>query len=244
MAADVSPKAFLLALCLAGCAATPTGTIDAFAGRSANNSFEVFHRSLASDGLVLPVVHDPQTSPASCGANALASVMNYWLGAGTVQGAVLYQTSPPADPSSGYSLAELMSLAQQRGLLVGAVRLGRAEIIRELENGRPVLVPVRAPAIYVEPRALPGENAPVLGAAENAFISRVGRVSEMTRLALVSHYLVVVGYDSDRFVVVEPVRGYRTISFARLERYRQPYQDAALVFSATHPPPTARTAQN
>lgn len=244
MATDVSPKALLLALCLAGCAATPTRTIDAFAQQSANNSFEVLHRSFTSDGLVLPVVHDPQTSPASCGANALASVMNYWLGAGTVQGAILYQTSPPADPGKGYSLTELMALAQQRGLLVSAVHMGRADMIRELESGRPVLVPVRAPAIYVEQHALPGENAPIIGVAENAFINRVGQVSEMTRLALVSHYLVVVGYNSHRFVVVEPVRGYRTISFARLERYRRSFQDAALVFSASHPPPTARTAQN
>jgi len=243
MAMDVSPKALLLALCLAGCAATPTRTIDAFAQKSANNSFEVFHRSLSSDGLVLPVVHDQQTEPASCGANALASIVNYWLGAGSVEGVVLYRNSPPANPANGYSLAELMQMAQQRGLLVSAVRLQRADIIRELENGRPVLVPVRAPAVYVEPRALPGENAPVIGVAENAFINRVGQVSEMTRLALVSHYLVVVGYDSNRFVVVEPVRGYRTISFARLERYRHSFQDAALVFSASHPPP-ARTARN
>jgi hypothetical protein len=244
MVRDVSPKALLLALCLTGCAATPTPTIDAFAQRSANNSFEVLHRSFGSDGLVLPVVYDQQTTPASCGANALASVVNYWQGQGTVSGAALYQTSPPADPANGYSLAELMTLAQRRGLLVSAVRLTHDDITRELEAGRPVLVPVRAPAIYVEPHALPGENTPVIGVAENAFISRVGRVSEMTRLALVSHYLVIVGYDANRYVVVEPVRGYRTISFDRLERYRRPFQDAALVFSAQHPPPSTRTAQN
>jgi hypothetical protein len=43
---------------------------------------------------------------------------------------------------------------------------------------------------------------------------------------------LVVGYDDERFVVIEPVMGYRTISFDRLERYREPFQNAAMVFSA------------
>src|SRR5262249_22067225 len=112
---------------------------------------------------------------------------------------------------------------------------------------RPVLTPVRVPALYVETRQLPGANAPVLGVAESAVMARAGRVSEMTKLALVSHYVVIVGYDSTGFAIVEPVHGYRTISFGKLARYRRPFADAALVFSgqpssgrpapAAHPTP-------
>ena len=56
---------------------------------------------------------------------------------------------------------------------------------------------------------------------------------------MVSHYLIVAGYDDDSFVVVEPVRGYRTISFERLDRYRQPFNNAALAFSANAAPAVA-----
>ena len=110
-------------------------------------------------------------------------------------------------------------------------------IIRELENGRPVLVPVLVPAVFVANRAAPGENAPVVGFVSRNFVGRVGWVLEHANLGMVSHYLVVVGYDAHRFAVVEPVRGYRTITFDRLERYRRPYADAALVLSGSRPAP-------
>src|SRR6185312_10474036 len=103
------------------------------------------------------------------------------------------------------------------------------------EAGRPVLVPVLVPAVFVANRSAPGENAPVVGLVSRNFVGRVGWVLEHTNLGMVSHYLVVVGYDAHRFAVVEPVRGYRTITFDRLERYRRPYADAALVLSGTPP---------
>ena len=132
MATDVS-KFLLLALCLGGCAATrPTPNVDAFAQRSASNSFEVFDRHFQDTGLVLGVMHDQQTSPASCGANALASIVNYWRGPGAVSGDAIYRATPPADPAIGYSLAELTELARSQGLLVSAARLSQEQIIHEL----------------------------------------------------------------------------------------------------------------
>lgn len=225
-------KALLLAACAAGCATQPVSNIDTFAARSASNSFEVFKRSVDSSGLVLNVQHDRQTTAASCGAHALASVVNYWRGPNTVTGDALFKQKPPSDLKSGYSLAELTDLAKAEGLQVSAVRLGEKEITSELEAGRPVLVPVRMPSIYVDTRTMPGQNVPVVGFARNFIVNRAGQISELTKVALVSHYVLVVGYQKDRFVVVEPVAGYRTISFDRLERYRKPFGDAALVFSA------------
>lgn len=35
---------------------------------------------------------------------------------------------------------------------------------------------------------------------------------------------------------VEPVMGFRTISFDRLERYRESFNNAAVVFSGSAPP--------
>lgn len=221
----------LLSLCAGGCALSPVSDVNAFAERTGSNSFEVFGRSLESnEALVLPVVHDRQTAGPSCGAHALASVVNYWRGAGTMDGQALYRQTPPQSPA-GYSMAELMTIAQANGLLASAVRLPQQHIIQELERGRPVLVPVRIPSIYVQQRQLPGGDIPIVGFLRNTLIYRAGRVSEWTNLAVIDHYLLVVGYEDDKFVVVEPVMGYRTISFDKLERYREHFGDAAIVFS-------------
>lgn len=221
----------LLTLSVSACALTPNSDVNSFAQDTGSNSFEVFDRSLTSaNALVLPVQHDRQTSGPSCGAHALASVVNYWRGPGTLDGTALYQEHPPAMPA-GYSMAELMALAQSYELVTSGVRMSNQAITRELERGRPVLIPVRLPSIYVQQRQFPGGDIPVVGFVRNTIINRAGRASELTSLAMVDHYLLVVGYEEDKFVVVEPVMGYRTISFDTLERYREHFNDAAIVFS-------------
>jgi hypothetical protein len=225
----------LLALSAGGCALSPVSDVGSFAQSTGSNSFEVFDRTLqSSEALVLPVVHDRQTAGPSCGAHALASLVNYWRGPGTLDGETLYRQTPPRSPS-GYSMAELMTIAQSNGLLASAVRISDQQITQELERGRPVLVPVRLPSIYVQQRQLPGGDIPIVGFVRNTIIYRAGRVSELADLALVDHYLLIVGYEDDKFVVVEPVMGYRTISFDKLERYREHFEDAAIVFSSSTP---------
>lgn len=217
---------------VAGCAVTPSSDVSAFAERTDANSFEVFDREVTpAQALVLPVVHDRQTQGPACGAHALASVVNYWQDGQAVAGRDIYVETPPAH-EAGYSMAELVALAQARGLLASAVRLPEASVIEELEQGRPVLVPVRLPSVYIQQRVLPGGGVPVIGLVRNAAIDRAGRVSELGGVGLVDHYLVVVGHDDDRFVVVEPIRGYRTIGRRKLERYRRAFGNAAIVFSA------------
>lgn len=232
----------LLALCISGCAVTPVVDVNAFARQSANNSFDIFDRAMAPDALVLPVQHDAQTDAASCGAHVLASVVNYWRGPGVANGDAIYRTTPPAD-AGGYTIAELLPMARAQGLLANGVRLDEAAVIRELENGRPVVVAVRLPSIYVQNRTFPGANAPVVGYAGSVLSYRVGRLSEMTGLEMVDHYLLVVGYDAERFVVVEPVMGYRTISRDKLVRYRAAFDNAAIVFSAAGSAPAERQTQ-
>ncbi|MBL8545089.1 MAG: hypothetical protein JNL81_01420 [Hyphomonadaceae bacterium] len=234
----LSAAALSLAFIIAGCAVTPVPDVSTFAEESANNSFEVFDRRMEANALVLPVAHDRQTEGPSCGAHALASVINYWRGPGTIAGNDIYASTPPAQ-SAGYSIAELLTLAQANGLVASGVRLDNAAIIRELESGRPVLVAVRLPSIYVQNRTFPGANTPVIGYAGGFLSNRVGQVSELTGLEMVDHYLLVVGYDDERFVVVEPVMGYRTISQDKLDRYRSHFGNASIVFSANRPPQRA-----
>lgn len=227
-----------LLLALGACATHPTSSLDAFAERSASNSFEFLNRGVDPPStLVLPVVHDQQVELSACGAHVLASVINYWRGPGTASGQQIYDATPPANMEAGYSMAEVLTLAQANGLQASAVRLARADIIRELENGRPVLVPVRVPSVFVQSWSMPGANIPLVGLPASLVTTRVARVSEWTNLAMVNHYILIVGYEEDEtFVAVEPVMGFRTISFRRLDRYRRAFENAAIVFSAAPPP--------
>lgn len=223
--------ALLLTMFGAGCAVSPTPDMASFAGGSGHNSFETFNRAVEpKDTLVLNVIHDRQTSGPSCGAHALASIVNYWRGPNTITGDALYAKTPPAR-EAGYSMAELLTLASGAGLQASAVVLPPQAVIAELEAGRPVLVPIKAPSVYLQQRVLPGGDVPVVGVARNMLIGRAARVSEWTRVTMVDHYVVVVGHGDGKWVVVEPVMGYRTIAFDRLERYRRPFGDAAIVFS-------------
>lgn len=224
-------KALLPALLLAACATTPISSLDAFAGRSGHNSFEVVGRSVpVSETLVLPLEHDRQTRGPSCGAHALASIVNYWRGSNAISGEAIFAAHPPAAPN-GYSMAELIALAQGQGVLASGVRLSQSEIVAELERGRPVLAPVRLPAIYIQPRTLPASNVPIIGLPSNVIAHRAARFAEFSDRGMIDHYLVIAGYGGDRFVVLEPILGYRTISFEKLARYRRAYGDAAIVFS-------------
>jgi len=63
-------------------------------------------------------------------------------------------------------------------------------------------------------------------------INNAAAASEGARAMLIDHYLVVVGYDREKFVVLEPVMGLRTIKKEKLERFRRAFGDAAIVFSA------------
>lgn len=221
-----------LALSLGACAIHPSADPAGFAAQTGKNSFEFTGNSVSpQDTLLLPVTHDRQVNGAACGAHALASLINYWQGAGTVTGDEIFTTTPPADTVNGYSMAEVSDLAQAHGLLASAVRMPAEGLIAELEAGRPVLVPVEVPSVYVQPWQLPGANIPVLGIPAGFVTARTAWLSERLGQAMLNHYVLVTGYEGDKFIVMEPVAGLRTISADRLERYRAPFGNAAIVFS-------------
>jgi len=222
-----------LALALGACAIHPAADPATFAVQTSRNSFELTKNTVApQDTLLLPVTHDQQVDGAACGAHALASLINYWKRPDPVTGSELFAAHPPADTLNGYSMAELQTLGQAYGLIGSAVRIPHEAIIAELEAGRPVLVPVQVPSVFVQPWQLPGANVPVLGLPAGFVTSRTAWLSERSGRALLNHYVLVAGYDGDTFVVMEPVMGLRTISAERLARYREPFGNAAIVFSA------------
>ena len=225
-----------LVLGISACAIHPNADPASFAGRTGHNSFELFGGSVdPPNTLLLPVIHDRQIDGAACGAHVLASVVNYWRGAGTISGDAIFAATPPAD-KTGYSIAEVMKLAEDNGLVASAVRLPAKGLLSELDAGRPVLVPVEVPSIYVQTWQLPGTNVPVLGFPAELITSRAGWLSERLNRPLLNHYVLVAGYEGDKFVVLEPVMGLRTITAERLARYREPFGNAAVVFSAPRSP--------
>jgi hypothetical protein len=225
-----------------GCAVTPTLDPQTFAFKSAKNSFEVSHRKVdAPKTLVLDIALDRQSTGPSSGAHALASVISYWKGPHAISGDLLFREAPPAKLSAGYRIDELIGMSRDRGVTSRATRLGRDETIAELQRGRPVLAAVRLPGLYLSPQTIPGADVPVIGFLRNVTLDGLARLSELTSAGMRNHYLVIAGYDdsTQKFIVVDPVQGYRTISYQRLERYREPFGDAAIVFTAPRAPPSA-----
>jgi hypothetical protein len=227
----------LVAAQTAACAIRPTGDLNKFAEKSTRASFDVFNRGVdAPNTLVLNVDFDRQNEGPACGAHVMASLVNYWRKTPALNGSKLFHSRPPKSPS-GYSMDELLTIASAQGLSSSAVRIDEKGLIAELEKGRPVITPVRLPSIYVQQRTIPVGDVPVIGTARNILMARSGKVSELTGMAMVNHYLLVIGYGQSkgetRFVVLDPVMGYRTISADKLERYRRAFGDAAIVSAAT-----------
>ncbi len=222
-----------LALGLGACAIHPAADPASFAGQTSRNSFEFTGNTVEpQDTLLLPVTHDQQVDGAACGAHVLASLIKYWKRPEAVSGSEIFAAHPPADTANGYSMAELQALGQSYGLIGSAVRIPQEVILEELEAGRPVLVPVQVPSVFVQPWQLPGANVPLLGIPAGFITSRTAWLSERSGNAMLNHYVLIAGYEGDTFVVMEPVMGLRTISAERLARYREPFGNAAIVFSA------------
>jgi hypothetical protein len=219
-------------LLAAGCAVDPVPRLDAFANDGARNSFEPLNRSVrGADALVLDVPFDRQTSTVACGAHVLASMIRYWRPDAEATGDAIFAAHPPADLERGYALAEIIALAHEQGLEAFGVRMPEPALVAELEKGRPVLVPLALPSVWTQNRTLLAPDFAPLGPVKNLAIGRVGAMSRLTGLAMGSHYVLVVGYSEDRFVLLDPIMGYRTIGRGRLESFRGGFAEAAIVFS-------------
>jgi hypothetical protein len=220
------------ALLLCGCAVVPVGSVGEFAVRGGANSFEAFGRLPGRQALVLDAPFDRQDSLVACGAHVLASVIRYWRpGEASVTGEAIFAAHPPADMASGYSMQELVELAGEHGLSAYGVRLEAANLVEELEKGRPVLIPIYLPFVYEQTTSLFDPDPPVVAQLKTLVLRPIGMASEITGAGMLAHFVLVVGHAKDRFVLLDPVLGYRTISKSRLERYREKYDRAGLIFS-------------
>lgn len=222
----------MASLLFASCAIRPTPTLNDFARHGGENSFEAANRRVPADAVVLDVPFDHQENAVACGAHVLASLVRYWRPeAASETGEAIFERTPPFDLKTGYSLAELIKLAHGEGLEAFGVKLQDEAVTAEIDKGRPVLAPLELPTVWIQTRTFFDPDFQPAGAIKEIAIGRIGSMSRKLNLAMGGHYVLIVGYSKDLFVLMDPIMGYRTIGRAHLEQFRKRYEDAALVFS-------------
>lgn len=170
--------------------------------------------------LLLDARLDRQVAGNGCGAHAVASLIDYWIRAAPsgdaramVTGAELYARTPPAG-AAGYTLAEMAALIEAAGLSALVVNASPDALKAELEAGRPAIVRVSLPAALVRPATVfPGET-PLLSGVETRAFALTSRMAGEGRL---DHYWLLIGFDGERMVVLDPAMGIRSVSAAEFE---------------------------
>ncbi len=170
-------------------------------------------------GILLDVRLDRQVSFSACGAHVAASLSEYWgrtvpSGARVepMSGGALFRSQPP-ESSGGYSVRELADLLVEQGLVAAAVTARRAGVVREVSDGRPVIVRVTLAPEQIRTRTL--------FPFEMSFLDEVERLSSRATLAMVSggqsaginHYWLVAGFTETHLLVMDPAMGLRQVRF-------------------------------
>ncbi|MGK0187658.1 MAG: ABC-type bacteriocin/lantibiotic exporter with double-glycine peptidase domain [Verrucomicrobiales bacterium] len=199
----------LLAACsLTGCAGlgsmkTTTGT--------------AFERRYGKDFSYVEVDAVRQISERSCGAAALACVLQYWEKPVSAQELV---ERYPMQGSIGYPILQLRSMAQKEGLLAFAQTIGEQPVEKlnaQLNKGRPVIIAVECPyGRYF------GKPVPVIESFDSRSVWNVGQRWK-------AHYLVVCGVSEDEYLVMDPAYGIVRVAKLQLLEFWSRTRHAALV---------------
>ncbi len=140
-----------------------------------------------------------QITPQSCGAAVLASVAEYWGVSGFGQENILEQHSP-GDPKKGYSIGELKRLSRSVGLLAFSFTSDREQIVKQIDLGRPLIVPLSIPRDDFLRRSVP-------------IIPRTYSLLSKLFVKDYSHYVVIAGYNAQRVLILDPNVGFRWVKW-------------------------------
>ena len=140
-----------------------------------------------------------QMEANSCGTACLTSILNYWKVDVTEQDIL---TEFPKSKKEGYLITELRDIAATKGL--GAYVFSMTEnsmfqLKKEILKGRPVLCAMRFPEMLYF-----AYDVPIYGYVYRRLAWTIGPKKD--------HYVVVFGFDRDNFLVMDPVRGFVSIS--------------------------------
>lgn len=158
-----------------------------------------------------------QIDKTSCGAAALQSVTEYW-GNKTADQRTIIRDFPPKDGREGFSLGEMKRIALGLGFKAFVVAGAESFLVKQLDLGRPVIVPVTLE--YGK------DEAQTLGITAGEY----EKIREKHNLRY-NHYLVIIGHGNDSFVALDPAKGIYKIGKKALEDIRAPHKRAALLIA-------------
>ena len=165
-----------------------------------------------------------QSSKKTSGLAALVSVMNYWEHEATVD---TLGEKYPAESEDGYPLLQLRRIAAKEGLIAFALTLNDqplAQVSEQLENGRPVIVPVVLPRGRYFTREAPATDV-VDATSANPEKPRIGGRTK-------NHYVVIFGQSAKQFLLMDPAYGIVKINKDEFVTYWGAEQFAALLCSS------------
>ena len=153
----------------------------------------------------------------ACGAALLHSVLSWW-GSKTTQLRILTKY-PPNNKEKGYSLGEMKRIVKQYSLKSFVIG-GTSDFIRkQIDAGRPVIVPVK---LQYDADELAKHGL------SSADYDKVTKKYDL----VFDHYLAVIGYAKNSFVVIDPARGIYKIEIEKFEDIWRHHQNATLLISS------------
>lgn len=170
----------------------------------------------------VPLVH--QTEQESCGAAALASVIQYWSDdSGVTVTEPQLISDYPAYSKEGYPLLQLREIALDKDLLAFGVTLDKNPLNQLLEHvgkGRPVITAMTLPkGRYFS------KDLPLIETFDRRAIMGPGDRWK-------NHYVVVMGSSSGELLLMDPQYGYVSIGKGDFMEYWKQQGYSALIVSA------------
>lgn len=179
-----------------------------------------FEKRFGEDFTYVEVDAVRQFSERSCGAAALACVLQYWEKPVTAK--ALAERYPMLG-SIGYPILQLRSMALEEGLLAFALTIDEQPLEKlneQINKGRPVIIAVECPyGRYF------GKPVPVIESFDSRSVWNVGQRWK-------AHYLVVCGVSDDEYLVMDPAYGIVRVAKPQLLEFWRRTRHAALVCAA------------
>ena len=135
----------------------------------------------------------------SCGIACLISILNYWQIDITEQSILI---EFPKSKEEGYSITELKHIATIKGLTAYTFSMQEdsvSQLKREILKGRPVICATLFPDMLYF-----AYDVPIYGYVYRKLLWAIGPKKD--------HYLVVFGFGHDKFLIMDPIRGFVSIS--------------------------------
>jgi ABC-type bacteriocin/lantibiotic exporter with double-glycine peptidase domain len=165
-----------------------------------------------------------QMKANSCGPACLTSVLNYWKIDITEQDIM---TEFPKSKEEGYSIIELKHIATIKGLAAYVFSMQEnsiPQLKKEILKGRPAICATLFPDMLYF-----AYDVPIYGHVYRKLLWTFGPRK--------SHYVVVFGFNRNKFLIMDPIRGFVSISQKDFESCWKKKNYAMLLCTRKSSPP-------